>query len=374
MEFLLIFYCITGTACGISSTDSKSAQSGENLNVEANNVDFSYYNYFFGLNSWGNTIITRCGKLPELETEDQKESWNSNLEELSNNIKDTVASKYMYPHGEVVTCGINAKGYFVILFKYGNVDESLINDIYTLIDNSAKEMGIQGIPVEFGYGIYQAEIPLDRKYGIYHEFGESTENLSESDIHIIEEYMKGKPEQFRGEIASYGKIPLFKDKADIISWGNKLFSIKSITEEKISPYFDRGQVIAYGIELTRLFVTISDDLPSEEKAALIEEIYQIIDEDARKQNVTDIPVAFESGHYQFDELVAEDVGSVEETANSSTSIDHSGELDNLINRDSESDNGSSSGGNEFRKNNSAPSFGLLGNLICLYAVRKLRKK
>jgi hypothetical protein len=374
MEFLLIFYCITGTACGISSTDNKSAQSGENLNVEANNVDFSYYNYFFGLNSWGNTIITRCGKLPELETEDQKESWNSNLEELSNNIKDTVASKYMYPHGDVVTCGINAKGYFVILFKYGNVDESLINDIYTLIDNSAKEMGIQGIPVEFGYGIYQAEIPLDRKYGIYHEFGESTENLSESDIHIIEEYMKGKPEQFRGEIASYGKIPLLKDKTDINSWGNKLFSIKSITEEKISPYFDRGQVIAYGIELTRLFVTISDDLSSEEKAALVEEIYQIIDEGAIKQNVIDIPVAFESGHYQLDELVAEDVGAVEEPANFSTSRDHSGELNNSNNSDSESDNGISSGGNEFRKNNSASSFGLLGNLICLYAVRKLRKK
>jgi hypothetical protein len=373
MEFLLIFYCITGTACGISSTDNKSAQSGENLNVEANNVDFSYYNYFFGLNSWGNTIITRCGKLPELETEDQKESWNSNLEELSNNIKDTVASKYMYPHGDVVTCGINAKGYFVILFKYGNVDESLINDIYTLIDNSAK-MGIQGIPVEFGYGIYQAEIPLDRKYGIYHEFGESTENLSESDIHIIEEYMKGKPEQFRGEIASYGKIPLLKDKTDINSWGNKLFSIKSITEEKISPYFDRGQVIAYGIELTRLFVTISDDLSSEEKAALVEEIYQIIDEGAIKQNVIDIPVAFESGHYQLDELVAEDVGAVEEPANFSTSRDHSGELNNSNNSDSESDNGISSGGNEFRKNNSASSFGLLGNLICLYAVRKLRKK
>jgi hypothetical protein len=186
--------------------------------------------------------------------------------------------------------------------------------------------------------------------------------------------MKGKPEQFRGEIASYGKIPLLKDKTDINSWGNKLFSIKSITEEKISPYFDRGQVIAYGIELTRLFVTISDDLSSEEKAALVEEIYQIIDEGAIKQNVIDIPVAFESGHYQLDELVAEDVGAVEEPANFSTSRDHSGELNNSNNSDSESDNGISSGGNEFRKNNSASSFGLLGNLICLYAVRKLRKK
>jgi hypothetical protein len=51
---------------------------------------------------------------------------------------------------------------------------------YTLIDNFAKEMGIQDIPVEFGYGTYMKEITLDSEEGIYHEFGESTENISES--------------------------------------------------------------------------------------------------------------------------------------------------------------------------------------------------
>ncbi|WP_048173829.1 hypothetical protein [Methanosarcina siciliae] len=40
----------------------------------------------------------------------------------------------------------------------------------------------------------------------------------------------------------------------------------------------------------------------------------------------------------------------------------------------ESDSGSSSGENESSKNNSAPGFGLLGNLICLYGGWKLRKK
>ncbi|WP_243684256.1 hypothetical protein [Methanosarcina barkeri] len=51
-------------------------------------------------------------------------------------------------------------------------------------------------------------------------------------------------------------------------------------------------VISYGIELTRLDVNIYDGLPSKEKAALVEEIYQIIDEETKKQNVTDIPVLF----------------------------------------------------------------------------------
>jgi len=371
IEFLVIFYCITGTAFGTNSTDTMSVQSGDYLNSEISNVDYDNYNYFFGLNSYGNTVITRYGKLPDLKTEEQKESWKSSLEELSEKIKDTVVSEYMYPHGEIVTCGTNSQGYFLILFRYGNVDEPLLDNIYVLIDNYAKEMGVQDIPVEFGYGIYQAEIPLDSEHGIYHTYGENVENLSESEIQAIEEYMKEKPEQLsRRYIANYGEIPLLKNRTEIHSWGSKLYSIKNGTEEKITLYFDRGQVLVYGIELTRLFVDIYYGLPSEEKAALVEEIYQIIDEEARKQNVTDIPVVFaEIGYIQPSEEVIEDGELVEDTANFSISGKNDDEFDNSTNNDPESENGNSSSGN-----NSAPGFGLLGSLTCLYGGWKLRKK
>ncbi|WP_292372999.1 hypothetical protein [Methanosarcina sp. UBA411] len=371
LEFFVVFCCITGTAFGINSTDNKSAQPGDNLSNEISNVDYSYYNYFFGLNSYGNTVITRYGKLPVLETEGQKESWNSTLEELSNKIKDTLASKYMYPYGEVMTCGINAKGYLVILFKYGNVDESLMNELYSLIDSSAKEMGIQDIPVEFGYGIYQAEIPLDKEQGIYHTYSESTENLSESEIQAIEEYMKEKPEKLwgDGQIAYYGKIPLLKNKKDLESWGNKLFSIKNGTEGKISPYFDRNQIVMYGIELTRLEVVVYEGLPSEEKATLVKEIYQIIDEEARKRNVIDIPVVFEEGGYYqpMEELENEDMGI--EEINFSSSEKNTTELNNTNINDSEFNNE-----DKPSKIKSTPGFGLLGSLTCLYGGWKLRKK
>lgn len=89
-----------------------------------------------------------------------------------------------------------AKGYFVILFKYGNVDEPLINEIYTLIDNSTREMGIHDIPVEFGYSTYyNVPIPLSQDGVRQYNFGDrNVENLSESEIHVIEEYMKQKHE------------------------------------------------------------------------------------------------------------------------------------------------------------------------------------
>ena len=332
-------------------------------NYETSNVYYGYYHYFFGLDSYGNTVIARYGKLPVLKSDEQKENWNSTLEELGNNIKDTVASKYMYPHGEVVTCGTNSKGYFVILFKYGNVSESLINELYSLIDNSAKQMGIQDIPVEFGYGIYREEIPLDSEQGIYHWFGDSTANLSESDIHVLEEYMKEKPTIPMDKIVvAYGKIPLLKDQNEIMTWADKLSVISGSTQDKITPYMEKGQVIVYGAELTRLDVGINETLPSEEKNALVKEIYQIIDEEARKQNVTTVPVIFDEGIF-IDELATEDVKIPIEENNE--------ELSNSNNSNSKSDNGSKpSESSEIR---STPGFGLLGSLICLYGGWKLRK-
>lgn len=330
------------------------------LNSETNNVDFDYYDYFFGLNSYGNTIIERYGKPPVLGTEEQKENWNSTLEELSNKIKGTFISEYMYPHGEIVTCGTNDKGYFVILFKHGNVNKSLMNNIYSRIDNAAN-IGIRNTPVEFGYGIYRERIDLDQT-GRYYEFGESTENLSESDIHAIEEYMMRKPIKLESKIAAYGKIPLLEDRKEIDSWRDKLLSIKSSSEKKILPYEESDQVITYEVELTRLSVKINETLSSKEKTATVKEIYKIINEEARKQNITGVPVVFYQGEF-VKETVIEDLRESEEAVNFSTAGKDSGNIS------SESANGSKSS-----LVNSTPGFELFGSLTCLYLGWKLRKK
>lgn len=375
IEFLVILCYITSVAFGINSTDNKSVQSGDSLNSEVSNIHYGYYNYFFGANSYGNTVIAKYGKLPVLETEAQKEHWNSNLEELSNKIKNTVASEYMYPHGELMTCGTNDKGYFAILFKYGNINESLMNEIYTLIDKSAKEIGMQDVPVEFSYGIYREQIPLNQEGGRDHWLGESTENLSETDIHVIEEYMKKKPEHLGdGNIANYGKIPLIKDENELSEWGQKLMLIHEHIRGKMAPYMGKD-VITYGYGITRFNVGISENLPYEKKTALAKEIYQIIDEEARKENVTDVPVVFhDSKEFKNDLIKAGDAEAVEEITNLSISQEEKdGKLNNSSSNNSDSDS-SSANYNKSSKNNPAPCFGLLGGLFCLYGGWKLRKK
>jgi hypothetical protein len=364
IEFLLIFCCTTSTAFGINSNENKSVQSGDYLNSQVSNVNFDYYHDFFGLNSYGNTVITRYGKLPVMETREQRESWNSTLEKLGNKMNDTIASKYMYPHGQVVTCGANAKGYFVILFKYGSVDEPLINELYTLIDNSAREMGIYDIPVEFGYGTYyNVPVPLSQDGVRQYNFGDrNVENLSESEIHVIEEYMKQKHEPLYkgGDIADYGTIPLFKDKKEYNEWGDKLMLIYENIREKMNPYMDKHKVISYGCGFTTLEVGISENLSSEEKTAFAKKIYQMIDEEARKQNVTDVPVTFR------DQGKIIDNGAVNGTSNLSAS-----EEKNANGSNSKINNSS---GDKSSKINYAPGFGLLGGLACLYGGWRLRKK
>ena len=88
----------------------------------------------------------------------------------------------------------------------------------------------------------------------------------------------------------------------------------------------------------------------EEKTFLAEEIYQTIDQEARKQNVNNVPVIFMS--------------TPEEGIKGS---------DNS-NNNSESGSGSSSGRNESSKNNSIPGFGLLGSLACLCGGWRLKKR
>ena len=109
---------------------------------------------------------------------------------------------------------------------------------------------------------------------------------------------------------------------------------------------EKGQIITYGARI-RLEIEINENLSSEEQNTIVKEVYQIIDEEARKQNITDVPVVF----------ITSEEESMTEPDNSSN------------NSDSESD-----AGGKQSKNNSTPGFGLLGSLTCLYGGWKLKRK
>ncbi|MCO5383009.1 MAG: hypothetical protein NHB15_13730 [Methanosarcina barkeri] len=144
--------------------------------------------------------------------------------------------------------------------------------------------------------------------------------------------------------------------------GDKLLSCVGSTQDQINPYIEKNQVIVYAAETTRLHVGINETLSSKEKTTVIKEIYHFIDEEARKQNITDIPVYFDEGTF-INQTGAKDLGVVENSSYSDFEFNN----ENVSNLNSSS-------GSESNKNKSAPGFGLLGSLTCLYGGWKLRKK
>jgi hypothetical protein len=244
------------------------------------------YNYYFGLYPNNQQLVERYGTLPVFENEEQRENWNSNLEELSDTIKDDFASQYMYPHGDAVTCGTNSEGYFVVLFRNENNDKKVIDGICSFIDSAANKKDILDIPVEFGYGDYP------------YLFAENISTLTETEIKSTSNYFKSGWDMNVTEIptlAVYGEVPKWGNEEEFNNWVEKL----GIIRENIGHEVMRtGKVEWYGgISNKKSFnaiirVAISKGLSEEEKITQINEIYAIIDDEARKENVSNVPVVF----------------------------------------------------------------------------------
>ncbi|WP_407356004.1 hypothetical protein [Methanolobus sp. WCC5] len=244
------------------------------------------YEYYFGLYPYNHQLIERYGTLPVFENEEQKATWNSALEELSDTIKDDFAAQYMYPYGDVVTCGSNSDGYFVVLFRNMNVNKQLLDEMYVFIGNAGNGLDIHDIPVEFGYGDY------------FYLFGEDMSVLPENEIQSTSNYLKSGRDMEVTEIptlAVYGEIPKWEDDDEFDEWNKMLLLIQENSSMEV---MHTGKVEWYGGITNKgplkgiIPIAISKGLSEREKRVLVTEIYAIIYEEARKENIANIPVIF----------------------------------------------------------------------------------
>lgn len=103
-----------------------------------------------GRDSYKPEIIATYGKLPELETEEQKWNWfYKDQQAIINGLRNRI-NLYYYPAGPIISHGRNADGYFVItIYKNLTVNKTLLDEIYGLFDDEAKNKSIQEVPVRF---------------------------------------------------------------------------------------------------------------------------------------------------------------------------------------------------------------------------------
>jgi len=255
------------------------------------------YDPFFGSSPLNREVIYRHGKLPPLESEEQKQNWSDSLEELGKRVitgtngRTGLFPNYMYPDGKVLSCGENSLGYFVVVFyKNLTIDKPLIYEIYTIIDENARDMGIQEIPVEFESAVFRYD-------GGYVDV---LANLKEKQKIPLEEYMNRESASYRPDvIATYGKLPEIETEEQCWEWFHRdAPAIMHGSRDRMDPYFTDGILVSCGHDVDGYIeVTVYENLTIKKQLMIIDEIYEIIDEEAKKIGIHEVPVVFFKGEF-----------------------------------------------------------------------------
>lgn len=291
------------------------------------------YNYFYYLIPTGYEITATYGKLPVLDSGNQRQNWSNNLEKLGKSLEIEFSLNYIYPNGKVITYGENSRGYFVVVFyKNLTIERALIDEVYAKIDEKATNMGIQEVPVEFGRGGFPVAVGDGR---------------SEAERKADEEYeQSGRGSYKPVVIATYGKLPELKTEDQRFNWfyRDQRAIIESSRDKIVDKYFyPKGPLVTFGTYSDGYFeATVYRNLTVEK--SLLDEIYGIIDEEAKKRGIHEVPVRFVLGDMVRPLLIA---------AKDSNKAVLLGEV---------------------VSNKSVPGFVLLGGLISLLSIWLLRRR
>lgn len=91
------------------------------------------------------------GREREFFLEDEKREWLDSLVPIVKG-RSRYIEPYFYPDGPVISYGLNYQGYLSVHFLIGSeVNESYMGEIYGIIDEKARENGIEEVPVLFSF-------------------------------------------------------------------------------------------------------------------------------------------------------------------------------------------------------------------------------
>lgn len=212
---------------------------------------------------------------------------------------------------------------------------------------------IFGTAVHSVYGISLSDSNLTEGNGSLDPVKDSW--LSETEKKAYEE-AKSRGEYIPKIIATYGKLPELKTEEQKQKWYNNLSNIMVSIRDRMDIYFyPNGSVIASGYNYKGYMeVTFEENLTIEK--TLMDEIYVIIDKEAKKRGIQEIPVEFTLD--SLPQLL--DVTPPSQNGETTTT--------SQINKTTSAQR------NENSAEKSVPGFGLLGGLITLLCVWLFRRK
>jgi parallel beta-helix repeat protein len=170
------------------------------------------------------------------------------------------------------------------------------------------------------------------------------ENMKERQNIPLEEYMNRESTSYLPDvIATYGKLPEIETEEDCYRWFYEAApAIMQGSRGRMDPYLTDGVLVSYGPDVDGYIeVTIYENLTIGTQP-IMDEIYEIIDYEAKKMGIHEVPVVFFEGEFVRTDPLIEDSCNVSLT-------------------DEVSDE-------------SVPGFGLPGVLISFFGVWLFRRK
>ncbi|MDY0386811.1 MAG: hypothetical protein RBT65_06705 [Methanolobus sp.] len=146
MVLLLVNLVFTASANPNISSD----QNEYSNNTKSELPDFNPQ-IFAQLEEQDDSYILSKGEVPLVTSDSAKRSWLNDLSNVAKGARGKMA-EYIRPKGSVMSYGYSYLGFLSVQFPEGTeVNESLINEIYSIFNEEAMKNNISKVPVLFQY-------------------------------------------------------------------------------------------------------------------------------------------------------------------------------------------------------------------------------
>lgn len=116
------------------------------------------------------TLIAIYGKEREFYIEDQTREWYDQLD-ITCKIAGNYMEPYLYPEGPVISYGWGIENRVGVgILEGSKVNNSTLDNIYSIFDQAGKEIGVNDVPVVFNYEVFPREdVQLVEETGVQAE-------------------------------------------------------------------------------------------------------------------------------------------------------------------------------------------------------------
>ncbi len=251
-------------------------------------IDAYEYSYIFGYHPEDYAVISRYG-VPN------GEKGSSDHKLLQEEIKEELMDQYLYPRGKIMSVGYNSAGYIVIVFYEPlMVERSEIDEIYRMVDQKARGMNIDSVPVEFGEGT------LPQISSVLQPLLIRMQSMSQRELTMLMDEQSSYYDPT--VLATVGKVPEISNEKECWNWFfQDSSSIVLDLKDEMTNYLENGVVQGLGISPDGYLEVRINEFSDINRKELIDELYDIINSSAKDAGISEFPVVFKLADIKHDE-------------------------------------------------------------------------